>query len=93
MFGPHRILDRNSLGVVKAVLLEGAVEVGRGRVADVIHHPLKGVAWLALSGDFIRAGEAIITGSLTGQRALRMGVAYRGTLSGLGTVDTRIEGG
>jgi 2-keto-4-pentenoate hydratase len=95
VFGPHRHLGRGSLDAVEAVLVEDDQEVGRGRVADVIHHPLEGVAWLAhhlaLSGDLIRAGEVIITGSLTGQRTPRRGASYRGTLSGVGIVETRIE--
>jgi 2-keto-4-pentenoate hydratase len=61
-FDPTRLSD------VTGVMLVDGVEVGRGRGAAVMGHPLDALAWLANSasarGVTLRAGDVVLLGSL-----------------------------
>jgi 2-keto-4-pentenoate hydratase len=65
--------------------------VAEGRVGEVVTDPFLSVARLSgrLSSGVrgIRAGDIIITGSLTGQVAVRAGITYRGELTGFEAVE------
>ena len=71
------------------------VEVGRGRGADVMGHPLTALAWLANAlaerGQFLRAGEIVLTGSVVETRWLARGDDVAVSLSGLGEARLRVS--
>jgi 2-oxo-3-hexenedioate decarboxylase/2-keto-4-pentenoate hydratase len=70
------------------------VELGRGRGADVLGHPLNALAWLAESlaarGTFLRKGEIVLTGSLVETKWLKAGDDVRVAVSGLGEIAFRV---
>ncbi len=70
------------------------IEVGRGRGADVMGHPVTALAWLANAlaerGQFLRAGEIVLTGSVVETRWLARGDHVVVTLSGLGEARLRV---
>ena len=75
------------LDVVGRALING-VEVARGTGADVLGHPHRALAWLAnhlaASGNSLRAGEIVLTGSLVKTLWLKAGDAAVMELEGLG---------
>ena len=66
-------------------------EVSRGTGADVLGHPHNALAWLAnhlaASGEGLRAGQIVLTGSLVKTLWLDAGDKVMMELSGLGTVE------
>jgi 2-oxo-3-hexenedioate decarboxylase/2-keto-4-pentenoate hydratase len=70
------------------------VELGRGRGADVLGHPLNALAWLAQTlarrGTWLRAGETVLTGSLVETKWLKAGDDVRVAVSGLGEIGFRV---
>jgi 2-oxo-3-hexenedioate decarboxylase/2-keto-4-pentenoate hydratase len=70
------------------------VELGRGRGADVLGHPLNALAWLAQTlarrGTWLRAGETVLTGSLVETKWLKAGDDVRVAVSGLGEIKFRV---
>ena len=73
----------------RAVINEA--EVARGTGADVLGHPHNPLAWLAnhlaASGQGLRAGQIVLTGSLVKTIWLNAGDRVMMDLSGLGTVE------
>jgi 2-oxo-3-hexenedioate decarboxylase/2-keto-4-pentenoate hydratase len=66
------------------------VEVGRGRGADVMGHPLAALAWLANNlaprGHAIQAGQFVFTGSVVETKWLNPGDRVEMEIDGLGSV-------
>jgi len=66
------------------------VEAGQGRAADVLGHPHQALCWLANhlkdSGEALRAGEIVLTGSLVQTAWLSSGDRAEMELTGLGAV-------
>ena len=77
------------LEVIGRAVING-VEVSRGTGADVLGHPHNALAWLAnhlaASGEGLRAGQIVLTGSLVKTLWLDAGDEVTMELSGLGTV-------
>jgi 2-keto-4-pentenoate hydratase len=71
------------------------VEVGRGRGADVMGHPLNALAWLANSlsvrGRSLRAGEFVFTGSVVETKWVSRGERVLMEIEGLGEVEAVFE--
>ena len=65
---PYRDWRNLDLGALAGVTRINDREVGRGRGADVMGHPLEALAWLANSlarrGQFLRQGQFVFTGSI-----------------------------
>lgn len=70
-------------------------EVGRGRGADVMGHPLEALAWLAnhLAGDGrgLRTGEFVFTGSVVETKWVDRGDRVEMEIDGLGRVEAVFE--
>jgi 2-oxo-3-hexenedioate decarboxylase/2-keto-4-pentenoate hydratase len=77
------------LKVIGRALINGK-EAGQGTGADVLGHPHHALAWLAnhlaASGQGLRAGEIVLTGSLVKTIWLKAGDSVVMELQGLGTV-------
>jgi 2-keto-4-pentenoate hydratase len=77
------------LKVVGRALING-VEAGQGTGADVLGHPHHALAWLAnhlaASGQGLRAGQIVLTGSLVKTVWLKAGDSVMMELQGLGSV-------
>jgi 2-keto-4-pentenoate hydratase len=77
------------LDIVGRAVING-VEDGRGTGADVLGHPHHALAWLAnhlaASGNALRAGQIVLTGSLVKTVWLKPGDGVTMDLSGLGAV-------
>src|SRR5471030_2727750 len=77
------------LGVIGRALING-VEAGQGTGADVLGHPHHALAWLAnhlaATGQGLRAGQIVLTGSLVKTVWLKAGDKVVMELQGLGTV-------
>ncbi|HVR31333.1 MAG TPA: fumarylacetoacetate hydrolase family protein [Acidimicrobiia bacterium] len=90
VLGPFVDLEVEMGSQVGSLKMSGD-RVAEGRVGDVVTDPFLSVALLSgrlSTGERgIRAGDIIITGTLTGQVAVRAGIAYRGELSGVGAVE------
>jgi 2-keto-4-pentenoate hydratase len=71
------------------------VQVGRGRGADVMGHPLEALAWLANNlarrGQGLRAGEFVFTGSVVETKWVNRGDQVVMTIEGLGRVEAVFE--
>jgi 2-oxo-3-hexenedioate decarboxylase/2-keto-4-pentenoate hydratase len=71
------------------------IEVGRGRGADVMGHPLEALAWLANTlaqrGRSLSAGEFVFTGSVVETKWLNPGDAVTMTIENVGTVEAVFE--
>lgn len=82
-----RLLD---LASVTGVTRINGVEVGRGRGADVLGHPLEALAWLANQrsrrGVGLRAGEFVFTGSVVATQWLAPGDHVAMSIEGLGDI-------
>ncbi len=85
-----RTLDLTT--VVGRTRINGA-EVGSGRGADVMGHPMTALAWLAdtlaARGLMLRAGDVVLTGSVVETRWVSRGDAVVASLSGLGEASVR----
>lgn len=70
------------------------VEVGRGKGADVMGHPLNALAWIASSlaarGTHLREGEIVLLGSLVETKWLARGDHVAIAIDGLGKVEMRV---
>jgi 2-keto-4-pentenoate hydratase len=79
---------------VVGVVRKGGVEVDRGMGRDVLGHPFEPLSWLAnhlaRSGEGLRAGEIVMTGSLVTTRFPAETEAYEFEVGGLGTVAVTI---
>ncbi len=82
------------LATIEGVLSVNGAEADRGHGRDVLGHPFEPVLWLARhlarSGEALRAGEIIMTGSFVPTRFPEAGQRYRFTLAGLGAVEAEI---
>jgi 2-keto-4-pentenoate hydratase len=80
--------------IVGVTRINGA-EVGSGRGADVMGHPLAALAWLsdnlAARGLGLRAGDIVLTGSVVETRWLARGDDVVVSLSGLGEARARFR--
>ncbi|MFN0318220.1 MAG: 2-keto-4-pentenoate hydratase [Burkholderiales bacterium] len=83
-----RSLDLSALGGATRI---NDREVGRGRGADVMGHPLEALAWLANSlaqrGQYLRKGQFVFTGSLVETKWVDRGDCVVMEVEGLGTVE------
>jgi 2-oxo-3-hexenedioate decarboxylase/2-keto-4-pentenoate hydratase len=70
------------------------VEVGRGKGADVMGHPLNALAWIATSlaarGTNLRQGEIVLLGSLVETKWLERGDHVAIAIEGLGLVQMTV---
>jgi 2-keto-4-pentenoate hydratase len=82
------------LDIVGRAVVNG-VEDGRGTGADVLGHPHHALAWLAnhlaASGNALRGGQIVLTGSLVKTVWLKPGDAVTMDLSGLGAVQVSFD--
>lgn len=78
------------LGAITGRTLVNGAEVGRGRGADVLGHPLQALIWLAEHlagrGRALEAGEIVLLGSLVQCQWLKAGDAARVEIEALGAV-------
>lgn len=78
------------LAAAEAVVELDGVELDRGFGRDVLGHPFHSLAWLAnhlaLSGDGLRAGQVVATGSIVTTRFPTASERYRYRVEGLGDV-------
>jgi 2-oxo-3-hexenedioate decarboxylase/2-keto-4-pentenoate hydratase len=86
--------EAGDIAAATGTTVVNGVELGRGRGADVLGHPLNALAWLAESlaarGTFLRAGETVLTGSLVETKWLKAGDDVRVAVSGLGEIGFRV---
>jgi 2-oxopent-4-enoate/cis-2-oxohex-4-enoate hydratase len=86
---PHGL----DLGTVGMVLEKNGEIIGTGAGAATLDHPLNAVAWLANAlgrqGITLRAGELILSGSLSIMFPVRAGDHLRVTLGGIGSASCR----
>jgi 2-keto-4-pentenoate hydratase len=79
---------RLDLAASPGVMLINGAEVGTGRGADVMGHPLEPLVWLAnmlaKRGKALTAGTTVITGSLIPPQPLRVGDRATIAIGGLG---------
>lgn len=70
------------------------VEIGRGYGRDVLDHPFHAVAWLAdhlaSTGEGLRAGDIVMTGSIITTKFPDAPRRYRFELGGLGAVEVEV---
>lgn len=87
--GEYTVPEEDLTSRSGALLCDGR-EVGSGVCGEKIGDPLAHVSWLAgflaARNDRIRAGEFVITGSLTGQHEVVGNNTYLGRVDGLGEV-------
>lgn len=80
---------------VRGVARINGREIGEGRGADALGHPLDAVAWIAdhlsSSGRGLMRGDVVITGSLVRTQPGRAGDLVKFALEGLGEVELRID--
>jgi len=80
-----RALD---LAALEGRMLINGEDVGRGRGADILGHPLEALAWLAghlaERGRILRAGEFVTLGSLVATKWVQAGDEVRIEIEGLG---------
>ena len=83
------------LAQVRGVASINGREIGEGRGADALGHPLDAVVWianhLAQEGRGLLRGDVVITGSLVTTRPGRRGDLIKFALEGLGAVELRID--
>jgi 2-keto-4-pentenoate hydratase len=83
------------LAQVRGVASINGHEIGEGRGADALGHPLDAVAWiadhLAHEGRGLLRGDVVITGSLVTTRPGRRGDLVKFKLEGFGEVALRID--
>jgi 2-keto-4-pentenoate hydratase len=83
------------LAQVRGVASINGREIGEGRGADALGHPLDALAWianhLASSGRSLVRGDVVITGSLVTTKPGRAGDLVKFAVEGLGEVELRID--
>jgi len=83
------------LAAVRGVAKINGNNVGEGRGADAMGHPLDAVAWLAdhlaSIGRGLLRGDVVITGSIVTTKAVAAGDVVRFDLTELGTVELRVD--
>jgi 2-keto-4-pentenoate hydratase len=81
------------LGAVEAVLTKNGAEVARGTGTNVLGHPAMALAWLANrladDGEHLRAGQVVLTGTLTPVVSVAAGDTLVADLGALGSVRVR----
>ena len=79
-----------ALGAVAGVVYRNGLELDRGHGRDVLGHPFHALTWLAnhlaTSGEGLRAGDVVATGSIVPTRFPSGPETYRYTLEALGEV-------
>jgi len=95
VLGEFRTSWPDLAAVEGTVSAKGGEFVGRGRGADVLGHPLLPVVWLAnhlgRSGEGLRAGEVVMTGSMVSTKFPTEPERYRFDLTGLGSVQASVR--
>ena len=90
---PVRPLDHDLRWVAAICSRNGVIEE-TGVAAGVLNHPANAVAWLAdrlaQSGDMLRAGDIVLSGSFTRPVELRSGDTFHADYGPLGTVSCRV---
>lgn len=70
-------------------------QLGRGRGADILGHPLEALAWLANSletrGSYLRAGEFVLLGSLVQTHWIQRNDLVQVDIDGLGKISARFR--
>ena len=83
------------LAAVRAIAKINGMQVGEGRGADAMGHPLDAVAWLANHlasiGRGLLRGDVVITGSLITTKPVAAGDVVRYDLTELGSVELRVD--
>ena len=83
------------LAAVRAIAKINGTQVGEGRGADAMGHPLDAVVWLAdhlaSIGRGLLRGDVVITGSLVTTKAVAAGDVVRFDLTELGSVELRVD--
>ena len=83
--------DWPDLAAVSGVVMLNGLEVDRGHGRDVLGHPFIPLTWLAnhlaATGEGLRAGDIVLTGSLVTTRFPQQSETYLYKLAGVGTVD------
>ncbi len=91
---PMRDWRKLDLAGVRGVATINGRSVGEGRGGDVMGHPFAALAWvanhLARRGQFLRAGEFVITGSLVTSKFPKAGDSVRFELERIGVVAIRV---
>lgn len=76
-------------------LTKDGAEVAQGPATAALGHPATSLAWLANAlsefGAELRAGDLVLTGSLTRATPLEAGCTYTATFQGLGSVSCRVR--
>jgi 2-oxo-3-hexenedioate decarboxylase/2-keto-4-pentenoate hydratase len=79
------------LAAVQGVAYHNGVELARGVGADALGHPYEPLAWLAnhlaQSGQMLRKGDKVMTGSIVTTRFPQGAFSYRFDVSGIGSVE------
>ena len=79
---------------VEGVALQDGVEIGRGRGADALGHPLEPLTWLAnhlwAQGGMLRKGDIVMTGSIVTTRFPDAASNYHFDISGIGGVSAAV---
>jgi len=96
VFGPEQTLDPGTdLSAEFVRLSQDGIEVTSGPGTAVLGHPAAAVAWLANSlaefGASLRAGDLVLSGSLTRATQLRSGSVYTAVFLNLGSVSCRVR--
>ncbi|MGP1397001.1 MAG: 2-keto-4-pentenoate hydratase [Inquilinaceae bacterium] len=83
------------LAAAEGALLINGTTVAKGAGAMAMGHPFEPVAWLAnllaASGERLRAGQIVLTGSLVETRWLAKGDHVAATVAGLGTAELDVR--
>jgi 2-keto-4-pentenoate hydratase len=83
------------LAAVRGVATVNGRNIGEGRGADALGHPLDAVAWmadhLASLGRGLLRGDVVITGSLVASHAAKPGDLIEFALEGLGSAELRVD--
>ena len=79
--------DRQDLSTMSVVAVRAGLTAASGSGAIVLGHPLRALLWLAKSlsttGDRLRAGEIVLTGSCTGITKVAAGQVFEGRFADL----------
>jgi 2-keto-4-pentenoate hydratase len=94
VFGPEQPLRADTdLSAEIVRLTENGTELARGPATAALGHPATAVAWLANAlaefGAGLRAGDLVLSGSLTRATPLQPGCQYTATFQDLGSVSCR----
>ena len=81
------------VGLRGAAMINGK-PAGEGRGGDVMGHPFEALAWVANNlvrrGQFLRAGEFVITGSLVTSKFPKPGDSVQFELEGIGAIEMKV---